>query len=286
MNMRHLRIALLIFFCITAAVFAFFRIRERMNSDNVPPVIHAESDTLEVPVSATDEDLLSGMTARDNLDGDVTDTLVVVSRGKFVTPGTLHVKYAAFDNNRNVGTYTREVTYTDYVSPHFSMDTPLRFAAAGSSPDYLAHITARDCLDGNITQQIKITMGGKIVVSDSVTKQKMNVQVTNSCGDSAVLELTVSMEDYSTLNRPAPALKDYILYVREGGSLDLRGNISGVWMSGSVKGFAESGFDSADVSIYDGGLNLRVPGVYTVTYRLSHDGVAMGSAELIVVVEG
>ena len=114
----------------------------------------------------------------------------------------------------------------------------------------------------------------------------MNVQVTNSCGDSAVLELTVSMEDYSTLNRPAPALKDYILYVREGGSLDLRGNISGVWMSGSVKGFAESGFDSADVSIYDGGLNLRVPGVYTVTYRLSHDGVAMGSAELIVVVEG
>lgn len=285
MNMRTLRIVLLAFFCVTAAVFAFFRIRERINSDQVPPVIRAESDVLEVPVTATDEDLLAGMTARDNLDGDVSDTLVVVSRGKFTSKGTLRVNYAAFDNNRNVGTYTREVTYTDYVSPHFRMDAPLRFASGGSTPDYLQHITAQDCLDGNITQQIKITMGGKIVVSDSVTKQKMNVQVTNSCGDNAVLELTVSMEDYSTLNRPAPALKEYILYAREGSGLSLRDNLSGVWTGGAVRGFAEMGFDPADVSISDGGLNLRVPGVYTVTYRLSHDGVSFGTAELIVVVE-
>ncbi len=285
MNMRHVRIALLIFFCVVAVVYAFFRIREHINADNVPPVIRAESDTLEVSVSATDEDLLSGMTARDNLDGDVTDTLVVVSRGKFISKGTLRVSYAAFDKNRNVGTYSREVTYTDYVSPRFQMDAPLRYAEGGSVPDYLQHITAQDCLDGNITQQVKVTLGGKIVVSDSVTRQKMNVQVTNSCGDSAVLELTVSMEDYSTLNRPAPALKDYILYTKVGSGLDLRSNITGVWAGGTVRSFAEAGLDPFDVSISDGGLNYRVPGVYTVTYRLSRDGVPMGTAELIVVVE-
>ena len=284
--MRNLRIAILVFFCVAAAFFAYTRIRERMTSDYQAPVIQADSDTLEVSVSAGDEELLSGMTAHDNRDGDVTDTLVVASRGKFSSKGTLHVNYAAFDKNRNVGLYSREVTYTDYVSPHFRMDAPLRFASGGSVPDYLEHITAQDCLDGNITQQIKITAGRTVAVSDTVTRQTMNLQVTNSCGDSAVLEVTVSMEDYTTLNRPAPALRDYILYVDKNGELDLRGNLTGIWTGGSVRSFEEMEFDpEVDVTVEEGALDYRTPGAYTVVYRLSRDGVELGSAELIVVVE-
>lgn len=284
--MRNLRIAILVFFCVVAAFFAYTRIRERMTSDNQAPVISADSDTLEVSVSAGDEELLSGMTASDNLDGDVTDTLVVASRGKFSSKGTLRVNYAAFDKNRNVGIYSREITFTDYVSPHFRMDAPLRFASGGSVPDVLEHITAEDCIDGNITQQIKITTGRTTVVSDSVSRQVLNLQVTNSCGDNAVLELTASMEDYSTLSRPAPALRDYILYAEKNGQLDLRRNLTGVWTGGNVRSFEEMGYDpEVDVSIDEGTLDYRIPGAYTVVYHLSHDGVELGTAELIVVVE-
>ena len=284
--MRKLRIAILIFFCAAAVFFAYTRIRERMTTDYRAPVIQADSDVLEVSVSAGDEELLAGMTAYDNLDGDVTDTLVVASRGKFSSKGTLHVNYAAFDKNRNVGVYSREVIFTDYVSPHFRMDAPLRFASGGSVPDYLEPITAQDCLDGNITQQIKITAGRTVAVSDTVTRQTMNLQVTNSCGDSAVLELTASMEDYTTLNRPAPALRDYILYAEKNGELDLRGNLTGIWTGGSVHSFEEMEFDpEVDVTVDEDALDYRTPGAYTVVYRLSRDGVELGSAELIVVVE-
>ncbi len=285
MKMRNLRIAIVVFFCVVSVLFTGAYIHERLTTDYDAPVIRADSDTLQITVSATEEDLLAGMTAYDKLDGDVTDTLVVASRSKFITKGTLRVNYAAFDNNRNVGTYSREVTYSDYVSPHFRMDAPLRYAAGGSMPDYLEHITAKDCLDGDITRQIKITTGRTVVISDSVTQQKVNLHVTNSCGDNAVLELTVRMEDYSSLNRPAPALRDYVLYVEKGGSLNLWNNLSGIWAGGNVKGFTGTGYSISDISIEDEAVNYDVPGVYTVVYRLSRDGVDLGTAELIVVVE-
>lgn len=283
--MRNLRIAILIFFCVVAVLFTVSYVHERMTTDYTAPMIRAESDTLRVSVSAGDEELLAGMTAQDNLDGDVTDTLVVVSRSKFISKGTLRVNYAAFDKNRNVGTYSREVTYADYVSPHFRMDAPLRFASTGSLPDFLEHITAQDCLDGNITRQIKITTGRTVAAGDSVTRQKVNIQVTNSCGDNAVLELTASMEDYSSLNRPAPALRDYVLYVEKGGQLDLMDNVTGVWAGGVARSFAEMGFAPEDVTVREGALDLRIPGVYTVIYQLSRDGEDLSVAELIVIVE-
>ena len=286
MNMRNLRILIVVFFCIVAVFFTATYIHERMTTDYNAPYITAETDTLRIPVSATEEDLLVGLTAYDKLDGDVTDTLVVVSKTKFISKGVLRVNYAAFDENKNVGTYSREVTYTDYVSPHFHLTTPLRYASGGSTPDYLEQITAEDCLDGDITSQIKVTTGRSVAISDSVTQQQINLQVTNSAGDSAVLELLMSREDYSSLNQPAPALRDYILYVDAGGRLNLADNVIGVWAGGNVRSFAEAGFDAeTDVSFDAGTVRYSVPGTYTVIYRLSREGEELGTARLIVVVE-
>lgn len=283
--MRYLRIAIVAFFAVVAVFFTINYVRERLNTDYNAPVIRADSDELSVPVTATDEDLLAGMSAYDNLDGDVTDTLVVVSRSKFISKGVLWANYAAFDSNNNVATYSRKVTYTDYVSPRFHMDAPLRYAYGSSTPNYLEHITAEDCVDGDITKQVKITTGSKEAVSDSVTKQKVNIQVTNSCGENASLELSVSVEEYSTFNRPAPALKDYVLYVEKDGKLNLRSNVIGIWAGGSVREFAGTDFTKEDVEIWDSGLNLHVPGVYKVVYQLTQYDVDYGIAELIVVVE-
>ena len=289
--MRQLRLLLLAFFVVVAAFFTFTYVRERMNTDYNAPNIQAESETISIPVAATDEDLLAGMTAYDKRDGDVTDTLVVVSRSKFIDKGVFWVNYAAFDSNNNVALYSREATFTDYVSPHFQMKEPLRYASGGSAPDYLANITAVDCVDGDITRQVKITMGSKEAASDTVTRQSVNVQVTNSCGETASLDLTVSMEEYSTLNRPAPALRDYVLYVKKDGSLNLAGNVIGIWAGGNTRSFSGTSFSEEDVAIYDEGLDLHTPGVYRVVYQLVQyeeyydEPTNYGTAELIVVVE-
>ncbi len=285
--MGRLRIAILIFFIAVATFFSASYIYDKITSDTTAPVITAESDELEVSVAATDEDLLAGMRATDNVDGDITDSLVVASKSKFIEPGTIHVNYAAFDSSNNVGTKTRTVRFTDYTAPHFRMTAPMRFSSGASSYDYLEHVSAEDCIDGDITRQIKINFGQTNAVSDTVIQQKMNMQVTNSFGDSAVIDMVVSMEDYTTYNKPSPSLSDYIIYTKVGKNINFSALIDGIWTAGVKQSFSETDFTAQDISFYTGSLDLNTPGIYKVVYQLTREHTEwLGSATLYVIVEG
>lgn len=290
--MRKFRYLVLAFFAVVFVVFSFTRVKEYIISDFTAPVIHADSDSLQVSVMAGEEELLAGMSAVDNLDGDVTDTLVVVSKSKFISKGTLRVNYAAFDKNNNVGVAARYLTYTDYHSPRFSMSQPLRYISGNTNNNYLKNIKASDCLDGNITQQIKITFGETESTSNYSTRQKMYIQVTNSAGDTSTLELWATFEDYNSYNTPAPALSDYIIYTQQGVRPDYMSYINGVWSSGNVKSFSDAKYDKTnDVRFSDSSVNYNVPGVYSVTFQLSHEAKdgsgrsSLGTATMIIIVE-
>ena len=289
--MRKLRIIILLFFLAVLAVFVSTEVRDRLSADSSAPVITADADSLSVSVTATEEDLLAGMKATDNLDGDVTDTLVVVSKSKFVTKGMLRVNYAAFDNNNNVGLYTRDVTFYDYTSPRFSISQPLRFLSGNSGNDYLEHVSANDCLDGNISPKIRITLGETMTVSENVSQRTANLMVTNSAGDNANLPINILIEEYDTYNTRAPALTDYVMYVKAGTRPDLRANLVGIWAGGRVTLFENTTFDPVeDIAIDDSNVDYRTSGVYTVFYRLSQEdrnGVRtdLGTADLTVIVE-
>ena len=225
------------------------------------------------------------------MDGDVTGTLVLVSKSKFFTKGTLRVNYAAFDNNNNVGTYTRTVIYTDYKSPRFSLSQPLRFLSGSSNYNYLRDITASDDLDGDITRQIKVTYGETEAISDTVSLRSINLLVTNSAGDSAILPLNVTFENNAAYSTKAPALYDYVIYTDVGVKPDYRANLCGIWASGKVSSFETNNVDpNTDITINDSGVDFTRPGYYTVTYtltRVNNDGIRtnLGTASLIVVVE-
>lgn len=284
--MKKLSFAILIFFIAVASVFAYTTINRRMTVDYDPPRITAEEESITASIAATDEELLSGMKAVDNIDGDVTGTLVVVSKSKFISKGVQQIHYAAFDKNKNVGTMVREITYVDYVSPRFHLTAPLRYAVGSTGIDYLANMTAEDCLDGNITQQIKINFGNTTAESAASTTQQINVQVTNSGGDTSVLELTVSMEDYLLFSQQAPALKEYIAYVPCGGVIDLDSFPVGIWSAGTVRSFADSKYTAANISVDRNGLDCNTPGRYDVVYKLTGlEGEPLGEARLIVIVE-
>ena len=294
--MRRLRLLLLVFFLVVFAVFLASNIREYLTSDYIAPVISADSEVLQLSVEAADEELLAGMQAIDNLDGDVSDSLVVVSKSKFIAANTRIVNYAVFDSNNNVGTFTRKLVYTDYHSPRFVLTAPMRFVAGNSNYDYLRHVRAIDCLDGNLTSQIKITFGDTETASENMSQQKINLLVTNSAGDSSSLVLTASFEDYDSYSKAAPALTDYIIYVTQGEKPNLRAYLTGIWTAGNIRKFSDLGFDpERDVSIDDSKVDYNTPGVYTATYKLSRatpnatGGVFrtdFGTATMIIVVEG
>ena len=290
--MKRLRLLILLFSVVVFVIFGVYQVREAMTSDYVAPVIHAEYDTIRASVAVTDQELLTGMTASDNLDGDVSDSLFVVSKSKFIIRGTRRISYAAFDKNNNVGTYTRMLTYTDYVSPHFSLRQPLHFLAGSTNIDYLKNVRAYDCLDGDITGQVRVTFGDSVSVSDFVTSRTMNLQVTNSVGETATLELNALLEDYDTYYQQAPALTEYLIYSDVGTKPSYSSLLYGVLSGDRTKEFDDTSFDpNTDVSINDSGVDYYTPGVYTVDYRLSRllkDGSreSLGTTKLIVVVEG
>ena len=290
--MRKLRYLVLAFFAVVFVVFSVSYVKEYITSDFTAPVIHADSDSLQVSVMAGDDELIAGMSAVDNLDGDVTNTLVVVSKSKFISKGTLRVNYAAFDKNNNVGIAARNLTYTDYHSPRFSMSQPLRFLSGNTDNNYLKNIKASDCLDGNITQQIKINFGDSEATSNSSTRRKLYIQVTNSAGDTSSLELWATFEDYNSYNTPAPALSDYIVYTQQGVRPDYNSYLKGVWIAGNVRSFSDAKYDQTnDVRFSDSAVNYNAPGVYTVKFQLSYiekgetERTDQGSATMIVVVE-
>ena len=293
--MRRLRLLLLVFFLVVFAAFMFSSIREYLTSDFEAPVISADSEVMNLSVEAIDAALLSGMTAEDNLDGDVTDTLVVVSKSKFIAKATRNVSYAAFDKSNNVGTFVRKLVYTDYHSPRFVLTEPLRFVAGNSSYDYLRHMRAVDCLDGNLSSQIKITMGNTETASESTSTQPIHGIVTNSAGDTSSLSLTATFEDYETYSKASPALSEYIIYLKIGEKPNYRSYLEGIWTAGNTRKFSELRFDpDEDVEIDDSAVDYRTPGVYTVTYKLTRgtpmgDGeiyrTEFGTASLIVIVE-
>ena len=290
MSIKSFRTLITVFFLCVFTVFAVYRVRLYLASDSNAPVITAESDTIEASVSVTDEELLAGMHAQDDVDGDVTDTLVVASKSKFIKKGTLNVNYAAFDKNNNVGVYTRELTYIGYESPKFKITQPMRILSGDTRQNILDNISASDCLNGNITSQIMYTLGDRTMTSDRASVQTMNLQVTNSAGDTATLELELSYDDFTTYYTPAPHLSDYVIYTKVGEVPNYRGLLIGIWTGGTVRAFSGTDYNADDVQINSTHVDVKNPGIYPVYYRLvrtDKDGnrEMLGIAKLLVVVE-
>lgn len=287
--MRLLRIIILVFFLITSLIYGVNFAREKLDQDNVAPVITAESDEIEVSVEATDEELLAGITAIDDKDGDVTQSLVVVSQMDFITKGTRKVNYAAFDAHNNVGTYSRKITYTDYRSPRFSSTKPFHFVYSDddSSSTVFSQVIASDVLDGDLTASIRIVYGS---ASESGTVYPVVMSVTNSAGDTASISVNAYREDTTSFAIPSPALSYYIVYTKVGRRIDPESYIIGFYRNGIRYLFSEdehSRYSVEDIVYNDSNVDYETPGEYVITYQLTGNELEgeLGKTELYVIVE-
>lgn len=259
--MKGLRIVLLIFFLAVAGIYGWDRYERWKTEDVVAPVIRADTDMLELPVSADDKDLMEGMTVHDNADGDLTGTLIVTSKSNLIGKGTIHVNYAAFDRSMNVGTYQRTVRYTDYVSPHFSVTAPLNaLASLNSTADLAQYVTAADCLDGDITNNIKFVYG--TFVADR--ERNLTFEVTNSVGDTASIKAVVSLASDERNFTACPWLDEYVYYVKSGESIDFDEHLLGAWTgNGGVSMRHNKTFEDCFVRYSDEKVDYQTPGQYS-----------------------
>ena len=261
--MRILRTLLLLLFISTLIVFGVDQYISYKDRDNNAPVINCGENELHLSVKSSDKDLLLGVTAEDDKDGNVSTTLAVAGKSNFIEKGVIRVDYVAFDSHNNVGTFSRRVVYDDYHSPRIRSNVPL-ITRSENSTDF-SFFQAEDVLDGDISNKIKITYDS--ASNESHLEFPFNIEVTNSYGDIEKLQLTLDVVSNREYNRDYPALSEYIIYVPVGGEVDLSSYLIGIRQGDNIIDFEESDYYKENI-IIDDYADYEKQGVYTAEFSL------------------
>ncbi|MGN0292480.1 MAG: hypothetical protein ACI4D3_00590 [Lachnospiraceae bacterium] len=274
--------------------------------DNTAPEITMEEDEITISAQDSIDEILKGITAVDDKDGDVTQYLTLETFSNFISPGVREATIAVFDSAGNVSRVTRTVNYSDYTSPRVSVKGPLR-APLSDMTALLKKIQVTDCIDGDITDNLQI-VSEKSISSAVPAKYRMRLQVSNSAGDTLDMPVTVEFYSSSGTSDPAIQLTDYLIYVKKGKKVnplsylkqikvysdtyvwdqDEEEFVSGASEDEEYDEYGEEtretiGIDKIKI---DNPVDTSVPGTYEIQYSLQdYDKIESSSVYLIVVVE-
>lgn len=271
--MRVLRILIAVLFVATTITFTVFYMDVKKSTDHTIPVISVDEEIIEVSFKATEEELLKGVTAFDEKDGDITDKVIVESVSKFLDTGVCKVVYAVCDSDNNVSNATRKIKYKNYESPVFSVTESLCYSIYDKI-DISNIIKAKDCIDGDISRSIIVT--SEDFVSSVAGVFNIDISVTNSKGDISHLKLPLVIEDRS-LSAPIINLSDYLIYAEVGEEIDFASYVV------NVTDVYEDEISSDGLRI-ETNANMSQEGVYSVHYYLTDDDGAQGHSILNVIV--
>lgn len=320
--MRKLRILIVIIFILSCGAFAGYIFMDRTKSDNTPPVISFDSDTVSVTLKTEDEEgneidadvnaqLLSGVHAEDAQDGDLSSDVVVASMSHFTEPGVREVTYAVFDSGNLSTTMKRKVEYTDYTPPRIMLSEPLRYSLSETGTvDLTEYMTAQDCLDGDVTNQIRLSYNDSYYYQ-TAGDFEITAQVNNSAGGVCSVPLTVTItnpEDDNEADKWYPVLSDYIVYTSIDNKVNYKDYLIGLQHGGSQYIFGEDDdilpvketediygnvitdpdeqehYGASDVSV-SGDVDYSTAGTYEVEYRFTYNEVTAVTRLAIVVEE-
>ncbi len=269
--MKYLRIVVLILLVLSIGIFAYAEYGELTNIDRTKPVITGSTDTLQLTCDYTEEELLAGLTAYDDKDGDLTDEIMVGSITRFHEKGKSNVTYVVFDSANQPATFTREVEFTDYTSPEIEIITPLVYTE-GSGDDFFTHLGATDVLDGDLSSLVRVTDSNVNYLSEGTYSIK--TEVTNSFGDLVEMILPVHIVDVID-TRIEITLRKNIVYLEKDEEFNPRTYIQSATLDARD-------YDKSKIKI-ESHVKTDTPGCYEVKYS-ADDGKNRGAMWLVVVV--
>ena len=308
--MKVLNIICSLILIATLIFFGVYNYHVYQTSDKEGPVIQMEEDLIEVSVKDDIKSLLEGVTAFDQKDGDVTNTIGIESITEFLDDEstTRQINYVAFDQDTHVAKAHRRLVYTDYTPIHFSLTAPLRFPEQVSNVNILGNICAKDCIDGDISKQIGFSEDSSIQV-DTAGNYRVTLCVTNSAGDTQELPITVRIYNYNLENSlPQIILSDYLIYTKIGEKLNPYDYLESVTYRGVEYTLTNQegtfGIDTSDMTkeekeefhqreaevnadrfIINDMTDYSTPGSYEISYAIDSLDGERGYIHLVVVVE-
>ena len=267
--MRYTKYGIIVIFVIVTMIFTFNLYKNKKVTDGTMPEIQFSSEQIKVSVKATKEELLQGVIAKDEKDGDLTNSVIIESISKFVDKKKhiANITYVVADSDNNVVKKTRKVKFIDYKSPEFTLSQPLCFDV-GSDITVSDVIGARDGYDGDISDKVKIL--SSTVSTGSTGEYIMKAQVTNSLGDTAKLKAVVIIRQSNNLS-PNISLKKNIVYLHA--YID------------SVQDYNEDDLPAGSVKVSSSSVDMEKDGCYSVEYTAKDKEDNEGKTYLTVVVE-
>ena len=268
--MRYLRMGIIFLFAISVALYGFAGCQTKIMADTTIPTMTSEVETLEIPCTYTDKEILSGLHAQDERDGDLTDNIMLSKLSRFKKKGKCEATYVVFDSANHSTTLKRDIVFTDYHSPKFTLEAPLSFVAHSTEMNQLK-VGAMDMLDGDISSLVGIKEDNinYAVVGD----YWVQVEVMNSFGDTSEMKLPVHVISPEEAQIPVQ-LNQYLVYLKKGESFYSKDYIKSV-----------NHTDDIDSVKIDSNVDMDVPGCYEVKYTAVGENGNMGVSWLTVVVE-
>lgn len=283
MKQRYLLLSVLLAAAI--ALFGVYLFMTDLTKDTTAPVITVDEGILEISVEDPGEVLMTGVTALDDRDGDVTATMLVESVYGISDDNVTTVTYAAFDRAGNVSKIQREVRYTDYREPRFELFHSLCFPKK-TGFDLLEYVGASDVLEGDIRRRVRATLVSDTRNIDEIGTHVVRFQVTNSMGDTVVEELPVEIYNPEWYTADV-VLDEYLIYLKQGDVFRAADHLSKFVVPGEEIDISR-GVPNDIYSDIRNNVNTRVPGVYTVEYTLTktiNQESFSGRAVLVVIVQ-
>ena len=294
-NMRKIQVAVILFFIVSCICYGVYSLLEWKQADHNTPVISIEEDVLLVKASASEEELLAGVTAQDAEDGDLTDRVQIASMTPLINGQERTIQYIVFDSADQLATATRKIIYEDYTSPKIYLQEPLRFTVDDFTQEIIdLAYTAEDVIDGDLTNKMHIsydlvnqTMYAEIYgTSIEPGEYTITFQVNNSAGDTCILPLTMTLvEKEDSAEKAYPVLSDYVVYTKVGRKVDVMKYPVGLNRMGRNYLFEELGNVSVKDIEIQSHVNYEEAGIYTVEYTFTMAGGEAAATTLYVVVE-
>ena len=142
----------------------------------------------------------------------------------------------------------------------------------GNSFDLLNHIRVEDCIDGDISDHVRVI--SNLVNNFTAGEYPVVLEVFNSCGDTAQITLWVTYQAKESSAKVR--LNQHIVYVQQDGTFDPEQYLASVTNTDGII------LNKDNVEI-QGNLDLTQPGCYQLTYSYD-DGHLSGQSPLTVVV--
>jgi len=223
---------------------------------------------------------LAGVTATDNVDGDVTADIVVDSSAvDLTTPGVYIVTYQVEDSSGNESPLAQTTIQVkqfpddaDEVPPTISGQTNFTYTIGVSTePDYLAGVTANDTVDGDVTASLTVDSSAVDLTTPGVYIVTYSAEDEFENEGTAQITVTVQLETEPPV---ISGVRNIDIYVNGIPNYEL-----GITVSDNV-----SELTFADIDIDDSAVDTTKEGRYEVTMTLEDEAGNVTEESFFVIV--